>query len=201
METPETASTRPRNPSARSRAAHPGSPSRQHRQPRAGLRPRQTVKAGLFGTGAHVDARQQLAWTVPLQVYDLVTGGVISSALVPVFSEYAAPGRDRRELWRLAGAVLAPGRCRRQRSRGDPDPPEGAPFLVSILSREHNAEAQAQAADLLRLMPAAVVLMSLAGVLTSLLYALKRFSLPAFSTTVFQRRHRPWPRCSHGPVV
>lgn len=143
---------------------------------------REAVKAGLFGTGAHVDALQ-LAWTVPLQVYDLVTGGVINSALVPVFSEYAAPGRDRRELWRLAGAVLALA------AAGVSALVAllilGAPYLVAILGREHNAEAQTQAADLLRLMLPAVVLMSLAGVLTSLLYALKRFSLPAFSTTVF----------------
>ncbi|MBL8097069.1 MAG: murein biosynthesis integral membrane protein MurJ [Anaerolineales bacterium] len=143
---------------------------------------REAVKAGLFGTGAHVDALQ-LALTVPTQVYDLVTGGLVNSALVPVFSDYAAEGRDRRELWRLAGAVLTLAAA-------------GvsllvallilaAPSLVAILGREHNAVAQAQAADLLRLMLPAVVLMSLAGVLTSLLYALKRFSLPAFSTTVF----------------
>lgn len=143
---------------------------------------REAVKAGLFGTGAHVDALQ-LALTVPTQVYDLVTGGLVNSALVPVFSDYATEGRDRRELWRLAGAVLTLAAA-------------GvsllvallilaAPLLVSILGREHNAGAQAQAADLLRLMLPAVVLMSLAGVLTSLLYALKRFSLPAFSTTVF----------------
>lgn len=143
---------------------------------------REAVKAGLFGTGAHVDALQ-LALTVPNQVYDLVTGGLVNSALVPVFSAYAAEGRDRRELWRLAGAVLTVAAA-------------GvsalvavlillSPALVSLLGREHNPAAQAQAADLLRLMLPAVVLMSLAGVLTSLLYALKRFSLPAFSTTVF----------------
>ncbi|HRE26957.1 MAG TPA: hypothetical protein PK954_10020, partial [Anaerolineales bacterium] len=37
---------------------------------------REAVKAGLFGTGAHVDALQ-LALTVPNQVYDLVTGGLV----------------------------------------------------------------------------------------------------------------------------
>ncbi len=143
---------------------------------------REAVKAGLFGTGAHVDALQ-LALTVPNQVYDLVTGGLINAALVPVFSDYAAEGRDRRELWRLAGAVMSLAVA--GVSALVAILILAAPYLVALLGREHNAAAQAQASDLLRLMLPAVVLMSLAGVLTSLLYALKRFSLPAFSTAVF----------------
>src|SRR5262245_19271292 len=59
---------------------------------------RDSVKAGLFGTGAHVDALN-LAIAIPNQIYDLVTGGLVNSALVPVFSEYSAPER-RGDLWR-----------------------------------------------------------------------------------------------------
>ena len=47
----------------------------------------------------------RLAAIVPTMLYDLLVGGMVSSALVPVFSEYAAPER-REELWRLAGLLL-----------------------------------------------------------------------------------------------
>ena len=46
-------------------------------------------------------------------------------------------------------------------------------------------EAQAQAAQLLRITLPAVVCLSLSGVLSALLYALKRFTLPAFTAAIF----------------
>src|SRR3972149_530376 len=66
---------------------------------------REQVIAGLFGTGAHVDALT-LAITIPVQIYELVTGGLVNSALVPVFSEYT-PETRRAELWRLASILLS----------------------------------------------------------------------------------------------
>jgi putative peptidoglycan lipid II flippase len=65
---------------------------------------RETVKSHLFGAMWRVDAFQVSA-IVPTQLYDLLIGGMISSALVPVFSEYAAPER-REELERLAGTLF-----------------------------------------------------------------------------------------------
>ncbi|MBL8046594.1 MAG: hypothetical protein JNL09_08640, partial [Anaerolineales bacterium] len=65
---------------------------------------REQVKANLFGTGPQVDALN-LALAIPIQVYDLVTGGMVNSALVPAFSEYT-PEERRAELWRLASLVL-----------------------------------------------------------------------------------------------
>jgi putative peptidoglycan lipid II flippase len=49
---------------------------------------RDGIMAPLFGTGPHVDALI-LALTIPNQLNDLLTGGLVNSALVPVFSEYA----------------------------------------------------------------------------------------------------------------
>src|SRR5512136_279625 len=65
---------------------------------------REMVKAKLFGSGPSVDALT-LVITIINQVYDLVTGGIVNSALVPVFNEYTAEER-REELWRLASVVL-----------------------------------------------------------------------------------------------
>lgn len=142
---------------------------------------RETVKSHLFGATWHVDAFQ-ISSIVPLQLYDLLIGGMISSALVPVFSEYAAPER-REELERLAGTlftlaaitlamlVLAA---------------EGlTPLIAWLLGSGFDAKTLALAADLLRITLPAVMFLSLSGLLTGLLYALKRFTLPAFTSAVF----------------
>src|SRR3989304_1050563 len=65
---------------------------------------REQVIAGLFGASATTDAFTAAA-RVPTTLYDLLIGGMISAALVPVFSEYADPGRER-ELWRSASIIL-----------------------------------------------------------------------------------------------
>lgn len=145
---------------------------------------RASVLAALFGVGAPVDALT-LALAVPNQIYELVTGGLVNSALVPVFSEYAArPRRD--DLWRLLSLVLTLAAA-------------GVTLFVSLLvlftpqvvalfsllGLGRNPEAAAEAVPLLRITLPAVVFLSLSGVLSGGLYALKRFTLPAFTAAVF----------------
>ena len=64
---------------------------------------RETMLSTLFGAGAAVDAFN-LAIIVPRSLYDLLIGGHVNSALVPVLSEYAAEEGDRRDLWALVSA-------------------------------------------------------------------------------------------------
>src|SRR5574341_879431 len=66
---------------------------------------RDTVKSHLFGATGAVSA-YELAVIVPVTIYDLLIGGMVSSALVPVFSEYLAR-EQRADLWRLVGALFA----------------------------------------------------------------------------------------------
>ncbi len=66
---------------------------------------RETTLSTLFGAGAAVDAFN-LAIIVPRSLYDLLIGGHVNSALVPVLSEYAARDDDRRDLWALVSALL-----------------------------------------------------------------------------------------------
>src|SRR5437762_10723261 len=62
---------------------------------------RDRVKSHYFGSTGAVSAYES-AVIIPVTIYDLLIGGLVSSALVPVFSEYLA--RDRRqELWQLVG--------------------------------------------------------------------------------------------------
>ena len=68
---------------------------------------REVVKSHLFGASGRVSA-YNVAATVPTMLYDLLVGGLVSSALVPTFSEVAAR-KDRAELWRLLSLLLSVG--------------------------------------------------------------------------------------------
>ncbi|MGD1995815.1 MAG: murein biosynthesis integral membrane protein MurJ [Anaerolineae bacterium] len=142
---------------------------------------RVVVKSNLFGAGPHVSALDA-AVRVPITLYDLLVGGMVSSALVPVLSEYAAPGR-RAELWdllsvlvRVAALVvcglLLVGELL-------------APQAIFLMAGGLSPPAQSLATELLRLVLPAILFLNLAGILTGALYALKRFTFPAFTAAIF----------------
>ncbi|WP_448590638.1 murein biosynthesis integral membrane protein MurJ [Thermoflexus hugenholtzii] len=140
---------------------------------------RETVKSGLFGSSGPLSAFEAAA-VVPIQLYDLLVGGMVSSALIPVFREYA----DRpQELRRLAGAVLV-----------------WAGWIIGavVLLVEIGARPVAWllaggldphlldlTASLLRLTVLAVWFLAAAGVIGGLLQAFQRFTLPAFTAAAF----------------
>lgn len=66
---------------------------------------REAVVAGLFGVSASTSAFLTAA-TVPTMVYDLLVGGAISAALIPVLTDYADDAHAG-EFGRAAGALLA----------------------------------------------------------------------------------------------
>jgi len=142
---------------------------------------REIVKAGLFGAGGNVSALDT-AMALPKIIYALVIGGMINSALIPVFSDYAAPER-REDLWRLLSSLLTVvtvavfafvvvGEL-------------FAPQLISLSAGGLPKQDQELAVRLLRVMMPGVLFLSLAGVVSGALYALRRFALPAFTAVVF----------------
>ena len=141
---------------------------------------RDTVKANLFGATGLVSAYEAAA-IIPTLLYDLLVGGMVSSALVPVFSEYAQ--KDRRELWRLASLVItlavvalaALAVCVEL----------AAPLAARLISGGLAPGLLEQATSLLRITVIATLFISLSGVVGGLLQALKRFTLPAFTAAVF----------------
>jgi putative peptidoglycan lipid II flippase len=142
---------------------------------------RETLLSDLFGAGAAVDAFQ-VAVIVPRTLYDLLIGGHVNSALVPVLSEYAVR-EGRAALWRLvslllgvATAILALLVLALEML---------APQVIALVSGGASAEAQVLAADLLRITAPALFFLGLFAVLSGLLYALRRFTLPAFAGAVF----------------
>lgn len=142
---------------------------------------REMLLSHLFGAGVMVDAFN-LAVIVPKTLYDLLIGGHVNSAIVPVLSEYAM-AKDRGALWRLVSQLL------------------GvvvillavlillielaAPQIIGLVASDEVPEIQQLATDLLRITSPALMFLSLFAVLSGVLYALRRFTLPAFAGAMF----------------
>jgi len=141
---------------------------------------RETVIADLFGATGLVSAFD-VAGRVPRMLFDLLIDGLVSSALVPVFSELAE--RDRDELWRVASIMLSLATLVMS----------AAALLLElfalpvarVMAGGFEADLLEYTAQLMRITAPAVVFLSLAGITTGLLYALKRFTLPAFTAAAF----------------
>jgi putative peptidoglycan lipid II flippase len=141
---------------------------------------RETVKSHYFGAGGAVDAFN-VASIVPTMLFDLLVGGMVNSSLVPVFSEYAEDRRE--ELWRLVSALLSLTVIVMAAFILVVE--LFAPQVAFLLSSGSSPEVLDLAARLLRITVPAVLFLSLSGVLSGLLYALKRFTFPAFSAAIF----------------
>jgi len=142
---------------------------------------REAVISYFFGATGLVSAFR-VASAVPTMLYDLLIGGMLSAALVPVFSEVA--DREGKEaLWALFGrvvslvaAVLA-----------------GAVLLIEILAPQvawllgggFEPDLQAAVTKMIRIITPALLFFGLSGIVTSLLYALKRFSYTALGAAVY----------------
>lgn len=139
---------------------------------------RDQVISHLFGATEAVSALRAAEY-LPRQVYDLLIGGMVSSALVPIFSEYA--DKDRQTLWQIASIILSL-----------------TTLLLGSIMLILLAGASALAwflggtevnplilTPLLRLTTPAMLFLSLSGVLTGLLHGLKRFVFPAFTAATF----------------
>ena len=142
---------------------------------------REIVKSDLFGASGFVSAYNVAAY-VPSMLFDLLVGGLVSSALVPMFSELAAR-KDRGDLWRLLSLLLS----------------VAVVFLsIAVLLLELFAPQVARVmaggfspallqvtTDLLRITVPAVLFLSLSAIVSGALYALKRFAFPAFAAPLF----------------
>jgi len=168
---------------------------------------RELVIADRFGATAATSAFVA-ASTVPTMVYDLLIGGAISAALVPVFSEYVAAGKEDEpsrppesqgredkpsrpleskgredELRRAAGTVMA--LVTLLLAGAALLLAAVAPALVAVLVPGLDPALQEQTVALTRLALPAVVFLGLSGVTTALLNSRQVFSYPAFSVAMY----------------
>ncbi|MEJ5197834.1 MAG: murein biosynthesis integral membrane protein MurJ [Anaerolineae bacterium] len=142
---------------------------------------RDTITSWYFGSRGELSAFN-LAARVPTMIYDLLVGGMLSAALVPVFSEYARPER-RGELARVASAMLTliallMGLIVIALELF-------APTVAGVLGDFADPALQGVLTQCLRLLAPAVFLFGLTGGVMGLLYALKRFSYTAAGGAVF----------------
>ncbi|MGH2538379.1 MAG: murein biosynthesis integral membrane protein MurJ, partial [Candidatus Promineifilaceae bacterium] len=145
---------------------------------------REIVKSNQYGASGLLGA-YTVAALVPMTLFNLLAGGeMVSSSLVPVFSDYAGPAR-RGQLWGVLSTfislaviglllivlllqLLAPQVAWLAGARNFQDP---TLFPLTV--------------ELMRLSTPALLFLSLASIITGLLFALQRFSLPAFTAAVF----------------
>ncbi|QPC82558.1 murein biosynthesis integral membrane protein MurJ [Phototrophicus methaneseepsis] len=142
---------------------------------------REQVITFLFGATAAADAFQ-IAILIPRTFYDLLIGGQVNGAIVPVLTEVATK-EGRAALWRLVsvlisflltmlfGLVLVMQLF--------------APQLVTLTAGEANPTTQALAVDLLRITIPGLLFLGVFAVLSGTLLALKSFLWPALASLVF----------------
>ncbi len=142
---------------------------------------RVTVIADVFGAPPEVSAFTA-ASTVPTIFYDLLLGGMVTAALVPVLTDYVTHG-DREELGRLMSTLLTLV--------------AGAfvlivlgleviaPLLSSMVSGGLEPQVLGLATQLVHLILPALLFLSLWAVVVALLFARQEFVLPAIASSIF----------------
>jgi putative peptidoglycan lipid II flippase len=142
---------------------------------------RETVKADIFGASPYVSAFE-VAAIVPTMIYDLLIGGLLSAALVPVFSDYAST-QKRRELWRIFSIVVSLAVVILSLIVLILE--LFAPQVAWLLGSGFDVQLQAVTTRMIRIILPAVLFFGLSGMVTGLLYTLKRFTYPAFGAAIY----------------
>lgn len=144
-----------------------------------GLVREQVIAAG-WGGSLEASAFAAAA-RVPTLLYDLLIGGMLSAALVPVMSAYGQ--RDREEFWRASGAILGAAVAVCGVAAIGVFALSGP--LGQFLGRGYGPEGVELVTSMLRLVAPAILAFGLAGVVVGLLYALERFALAAATGAVY----------------
>lgn len=131
---------------------------------------REVVNARYYGTRWEMDTFLAAA-TIPTIVFGLFNGALVS-ALVPVFSQYLAVGRDA-DAWRLANTVL--NGLLIVLTLGALVGWFAAPFYVPLVAHGFPAPQMGVAVRMTQWLMPSIVATSLAGVLAAVLNAHQRF--------------------------
>ncbi|MFN8466831.1 MAG: murein biosynthesis integral membrane protein MurJ [Caldilineaceae bacterium] len=144
---------------------------------------REMLIAAFFGASGQVSA-YRVAAQVPILIYDFLIGGMLSAALVPVLSDYARRGKAEftqvvSALATIFALVLALLVLLLELAA-----PQLAWLLAGGFATQDPGLLQLTA-QIIRLVSPMVWLLSMGGVTAAVLYALQRFTVPAFATAVF----------------
>lgn len=143
---------------------------------------REMIISARFGTSGDLDA-YLAAFRLPDLLFQLVAGGALGSAFIPVFTGLLAQGR-RRDAWRLASAILnlvmailtvlafLAGVF-------------AAPLVRYVIAPGFSPAQQAMTVDLMRLMLISPIVFGTSGVLMGILNAHQHFLLPALAPALY----------------
>jgi len=143
---------------------------------------RQTIFNALFGTGPEANA-YYAAVRLPDTLFNLIAGGALTHALIPIFVSYEKDN-GRREAWRLVslvfnvllvtltaviliGEFLAPA------------------FVTHLLVPGYAPQEQALVTTLTRIMLVQPLILGLGTVVTAVLTSKRQFLLPALSIAIY----------------
>lgn len=142
---------------------------------------RDSIMAAQFGRNAMTDA-YSLAFMIPDLLFFLIAGGALSSAFIPVFSEYLHTGR-REEAWKVFNSVatiMSVGLIVVISITFI-----AADFLVTRIIDPAQAENYALIAQMSRIVLPAQFAFFIGGLMFGTLYAHQRFAIPGLGPNVY----------------
>jgi putative peptidoglycan lipid II flippase len=142
---------------------------------------REQVIAALYGASATTSAFATAA-TIPTMIYDLLIGGAVTAALVPVFSQYRRTGAER-DLGQVMGTLLLLGGL--GLALLSVGVVLAAPLLVGLLAPGQEPALFAQTVLFAQLVGPSVIFLGLAGVTGALLMACDRFGYTALAQSAY----------------
>lgn len=143
---------------------------------------RQVLVSQAFGTSAAMDAFNA-ANRVPDLLFNLLAGGALGSAFIPVFTELLAQGRQERA-WKLASALAT--NLVLMFTGISLAIAWAAPWVVStLLAPGFPASLQALTVQLLRILLLTPLVFGLSGLVMAILHVHRRFVLPALAPTMY----------------
>ncbi len=146
---------------------------------------RTTMFAAIFGASTTSDAYYQ-AFLVPDLIFTIVAGGALSSAFIPVFTNYMIGERDEKTAWHVASSALNLAIVIMM----------GltllaiifAPWIVPLYNpglSQHNPQELALIISLSRIMFLQSIILGAGVIINSILNAKQDFLLPAIGTVVY----------------
>lgn len=143
---------------------------------------RTSLFAFVFGTSMTSDAYLQ-AFLVPDLIFNVIAGGALSSAFIPIFTQYMIGERDERTAWRIASSALNLAlaiMCLLALLAM-----LLAPWLVPLYNPGVKPAEMQLIITLTRIMLLQSIIMGGGVIINSILYARQNFLLPAVGTVLY----------------
>lgn len=122
------------------------------------------------------------AFSIPDLLYNLLVGGALSSAFIPVFSSYLAKGEEE-EAWKVASTVITVAFI--ALTLGIIVGEFFTPYLIPLVAKDFTGEKLELTIRLTRIMFPAVLFTGLNGLMMGILNSYKDFAYPAFGAVIY----------------